>query len=528
MSERILVASIALLFAGPLLGQAIPDSQRQNPWFEDGQNHVDRRLEAQVQQSATSRAKNVILFVGDGMGISTLSAARIFGGQMLGGSGEESSLSFEQFAHTALVKTYNVDAQIPDSSGTMTAMMSGVKTNAGVVGVNASVVMGNCRQVPGNEIVSALDLAELKGLATGVVSTARITHATPAATYAKSANRGWEDISDQPANVIEQGCEDIASQLVNFEKNLASRFPDAEIDGIDVVLGGGRRHFLPENPASDLFPLFGQSSGDRTDGRNLIAEWQQSYPEGQYLFDAMSLDALDTSTSTRVFGLFSSSHMQYAAERAGADSTQPSLSEMVSKAIEILRNDPTGYLLVVEAGRIDHAHHAGNAHGALNETLELSNAVQRAQEMTNPSDTLIMVTADHSHVLTFAGYPKRGNPILGKVVYPGGVDVALAEDGLPYTTLGYANGPGFRDYGDNTNPDKTYADPIAAGRRNLLTVNTESPGFHQEALVPLMAETHGGEDVVVHATGAGAFRVQGTIEQNLVFHVIDQALELTQ
>ncbi len=200
----------------------------------------------------------------------------------------------------------------------------------------------------------------------------------------------------------------------------------------------------------------------------------------------------------------------------------------VIQAIEVLDNNPNGFLLIVESGRVDHAHHSGNASSALNETLELSRAVTTAKELTSADDTLIMVTADHSNVMTFAGYPRRGNPILGKVVAKGGVSPALAGDGLPYTTLGYANGPGFRDYGDNTDPDRTYSDEVVGDRQNIESVNTEAPGFHQEALVPLAAETHGGEDVTLHATGAGAFRVQGTIEQNVVFHVMDQALGLTQ
>ncbi|MCB2388025.1 alkaline phosphatase, partial [Thalassolituus alkanivorans] len=96
-------------------------------------------------------------------------------------------------------KTYNVDAQTPDSAGTMTAMMSGIKTDAGVIGVDEDVVRSDCSTVAGNEVVTALELAEIKGLSTGVVSTARITHATPAATYAHAADRNWEDNSDMPA-----------------------------------------------------------------------------------------------------------------------------------------------------------------------------------------------------------------------------------------------------------------------------------------------------------------------------------------
>ena len=528
MSLKLMLSAASLALPASLMAQAIPESQQQNPWFGDGQQNILNRLQSQAQLQPEGRAKNVVLFVGDGMGIPTLTAARILGGQRAGGSGEQASLSFEDFPNSAWVKTYNVDAQIPDSAGTMTAMMSGVKTNAGVVGVNANVSSGNCLQQPGNELVSALDLAEIKGLATGVVSNTRITHATPAATYAKSASRAWESNAEQSADVVEQGCEDIASQLINFEQNLETAFPNADVNGIDVVLGGGRRSFLPADATADLTATFGQATGARTDGRNLIDEWQQRYPAGRYLFDEATLDALDTEASSNVMGLFSDSHMQYEADRAANAGQQPSLSKMVGKAIELLDNNPNGFLLVVEAGRVDHAHHAGNAHGALDETLELSRAVQAAVNMTSVEDTLILVTADHSHVMTFAGYPARGNPILGKVVSQGGVSPALAEDGLPYTTLGYANGPGFRDYGNNTNPDRTYQDAVLAGRQDLNAVDTQEPGFHQESLVPLAAETHGGEDVSVHAVGPGAYRVHGTMEQNVIFHVMDKALGLTQ
>ncbi len=528
MIAKLVLSAQLLALSGPLLAQALPAHQLQSPWYRDGQTHIAERLSTQEQSAGTAKARNVILFVGDGMGISTLSAARILGGQRAGNTGEEASLSFERFVHSALVKTYNADAQIADSAGTMSAMMSGIKTNAGVLGVNASVLRGNCRLVAGNAMVSALDLAEIKGMATGIVTTTRVTHATPAATYAKSADRGWEDNSDLRADVIEQGCEDIASQLINFEENLEKRFPNADVDGIDVVFGGGRRHFLPDTADDVQSYLYGQDTGDRTDRQNLIAQWQEKYTDAQYVFDKRGLDALRQNTRGPVLGLFSDSHMRYEADKTSDEGVQPTLTEMVGSAIKLLQNNTNGFLLVVESGRIDHAHHAGNAYNALNETLELSRAVSLAQQMTQAADTLIIVTADHSHVMTFSGYPKRGNPILGKVVSAGSSSPVLADDNLPYTTLGYANGPGFKNYGDNNNADRAYNDPIVGGRHNLALVDTQAPGFHQEALVPLIAETHGGEDVSVHATGPGAFRVQGTLEQNVIFHIIDKALGLTQ
>jgi alkaline phosphatase len=201
---------------------------------------------------------------------------------------------------------------------------------------------------------------------------------------------------------------------------------------------------------------------------------------------------------------------------------------MTKKAISILDNNPNGFFLSVESGRIDHSHHAGSAYGALTDTIAFSDAIAIADEMTNDSDTLIVVTADHGHVFTIAGYPKRGNPILGKVVGVGATEPTLAADEQPYTTLGYTNGRGFRDLGDMvTNADASYEFPIDAGRKSLIDIDTTSAGFHQEALVPLTSETHSGEDVGIYAKGPGAFLLNGTNEQNMIYHVIDFASNLT-
>ena len=502
---------------------AIIENTRSNPWYSDAEAKIAATTQANLNRGA---AKNVILFVGDGMGISTVTAARILAGQLKGQSGEENNLSFDLFPYTGLAKTYNVDAQTPDSAGTMTALISGVKTDVGVIGVNENIVRGDCTTVAGNELVTALELAEIAGKSTGILSTARITHATPAATYAKSADRDWEDDGDMPAAAISAGCEDIASQLINFEPNLEARINGVDVDGIEVVMGGGRRSFLPKDATFNSPDAVSSVEGDRTDGRDLTAEWKTRYPSGHYIFDQTSFDAIDTESTSKVLGLFNESHMQYEADRGNDVAGEPSLSEMTEKAIKILDNNDNGYFLMVESGRIDHAHHAGNAYNALNDAVELSEAVAKAAELSNSDDTLIIVTADHSHVFTIAGYPKRGNPILGKVVGIGSNSPSLAADGTPYTTLGYTNGLGFRDLGNETDADEAYNQAIDAGRKNLSQIDTQAPGFHQEALIPLGSETHAGEDVGVYASGPGAALVSGTNEQNMVFHVMNYAADL--
>jgi len=498
-----------------------------NSWYLEAEANIEATRANFTRLAATrGGAKNIILFVGDGMGVSTLTASRILEGQQKGMPGEENKLSFENFPFVGLAKTYNVDSQTPDSAGTMTAMMAGVKTDKGVIGVDEDIVRGDCSSVLGNELTNALELAEISGMATGIISTARITHATPAATYANSADRNWEDVSDMPQDAIDAGCKDIADQLVNFEANLEARYAGLNVDGIDVIMGGGRRHFLPKDANFNSPDAVSSIEGDRTDGRDLTAEWKAQYPTGTYIFAQAGFDAINTETTDKVFGLFNESHMQYEADRSNDIAGEPSLSEMTEKSVKILDNNANGFFLMVESGRIDHAHHAGSAYGALTDTIELSKAVQAAIDNTNPEETLIIVTADHGHVFTIAGYPKRGNPILGKVVSVGETEPELATDGLPYTTLGYTNGKGFRDLGDEKNADKTYDSDAVTGRVDLTNINTMATGFHQESLVPLGSETHSGEDVAIFASGPGAHLVNGTNEQSIIFHIMDFAGDL--
>ena len=493
---------------------------QENPWFVAGQSTVRSRGEMLRE---TEPAKNVILFVGDGMGISTVTAARIYAGQQQGMSGEENLLSFEKFPFTGLSKTYNVDAQTPDSAGTMTAMMSGVKTDAGVIGLAESAERGLCHRVE-DEVPSALLLAELAGKKTGIVTTARLTHATPAATYAYSSERDWEDISDMPEAAVEAGCEDIASQFLSFRQRTLQDYGVA-VDGIELAFGGGRRHFLPDDVQSNTPDARSAIEGDRTDGRNLMEEWKAQNPQGQLVIDEEGFNQL---SSTPVLGLFEEAHMRFEADRNQDTLGEPSLSQMTEKAIQLLSGSDEGFFLMVESGRIDHAHHAGNAFNALNETREFSDAVALAEAMTSSEDTLIIVTADHSHVFTIAGYPKRGNPILGKVVAPGETEPTKAGDGLPYTTLGYMNGRGHHHLGGETDADVVYDEPINVGRQDISSLDTTAAGYHQEALIPRSSETHGGEDVAIYASGPGSALVSGVNEQNVIFHVMDRAAGLSK
>jgi len=499
-----------------LLAMATPwaMAEGQQSWVNDGKAAL--KAAKRLQQTG-NRAKNVILFVGDGMGISTITASRIFEGQQKGIDGERNQLSFETLPYLALSKTYSANQQTPDSAPTMTAMITGVKTNDGEISVNQSVARGETNHaiIQANQLETLLEKAELSGLATGIVSTARITHATPAATYAHISDRNWEYNGKLPPAAVNTGVKDIAVQLVE-------RFGKGGIgDGLEVVLGGGRQNFLP-NTVQD--PEYPNKAGRRTDGRNLIAEYEQKFGVNM-VWNKTQFDAINPQSTHRLIGLFEPSHMQYEHDRPKDKAGEPSLAEMTVKAIAVLDNNRKGYFLMVEAARIDHASHAGNAYRTLIDTVALSDAVRQAIQTVDMRETLIVVTADHSHTLTIGGYPKRGNPILGKVVPPGETEPVLAKDGAPYTTISFANGTGYHV---DVAGDDVYEHDVHNGRiEDMSTVDTTDPDFHQEVLVPLSGgETHAGEDVAIYAGGPNAHLFHGVQEQSYIYYVMEDALRL--
>ncbi len=496
------------------------DPRHHDPWFRSGQRALER---ARSLTPASPPAHNVVLFLGDGMDGTTITAARILAGQLRGETGEENLLAFERLPHVALLKTYNTNMQVPDSAGTMTAILSGVKTKAGVLGVSDAVVHGDAASVAAARVPTLVEEAAARGMAAGIVSTARITHATPAAAYAHAPDRDWEDDSELPQAARDLGFPDLARQLVDASGML------------QVVLGGGRRHFLPREAADPEYP---EARGARRDGNDLLAEWQARHPGGRFVWNASGLAVLDPAQVGRVLGLFEPSHMAYEADRADDPGGEPSLAEMTDFAIRRLAREPLGFVLVVEAGRIDHGHHAGNAYRALHDTIALADAVEVALERTRGTPTLVVVTADHGHTLTFAGYPRRGNPILGTVVPPerAGTPAGPMRDagGKPYATLGYANGPGHlapttvQPAGPKHYPHFSrgpFETTGPAGERPELTnAQTTDPAYLQEAAVPLRTETHGGQDVTLFAGGPRAALFHGVQEQSYVYHAIRGAL----
>ena len=454
--------------------------------------YVQRQI---ARQRIEGPARNLIIFIGDGMGVGTITAGRIFEGEQKGRDGESLVAALDSLPYSALVKTYSTDFQVPDSAATATAIFTGTKTRSGTLGMAPSVVTDDCAASLGSPVATLFEQAADAGRATGIISTARITHATPAATYAHVANRDWENDAVLPDAAKAAGCRDIAQQLVNWKHG----------GGFDLMMGGGRANFLRADEADPEYP---DKTGVRADGQDLAAVWA-AQTGGHYIWNGAQFAGLPADGKP-VLGLFEPSHMQYDADRAEDPSNEPSIADMTRAAITRLSADPQGFVLLVEGGRIDHAHHAGNAYRALSDFAAMDEAVRTALSLTDPSDTMILVTADHSHVFTMSGYPPRGNPILG-TVNSGENKAPGTRDGKAYTTLGYMNGPGA---------------VAGASRPDPADVDTTAKDYLQQSLVPLGAETHSGEDVALKASGPGAYLVSGTMEQNAIYALMAHALGL--
>lgn len=480
-------------------GQVFKHSEKENDsefWLKAGRDAINQALKYEIN---TNKAKNAILFIGDGMSLSTITAARILYGQMLNQSGEEQQLSFERLNNIALIKTYNVDQQIPDSAATATAILSGIKTNFYTLGVNANVKLNetDCKKIHDNKVATIIKQAIDAGKSTGIVTNTRITHATPAAAYAHVSNRRWECDNNMPNN-IDSSCKDITRQLIEDDPG----------QKINVIMGGGRRCFFGSNTL-DFGP--NKTQGLRKDGKNLINQWidKRKANNHNYAFVNMTgdLKSLDTDNIDYLLGLFSYSHMNFEELRPESRDGEPSLKEMTEIAIKILSKNPKGYVLIVESGRIDHAHHENVASVALRETIMLSWAVQSALSMINQRDTLVGVTSDHAHALTINGLAPRGNPILGLSRFPEN------STKIPYTTLIYGNGPGHH---------QPRRDPLNGPN------SPDTPYYIQYAAIHQEEAFHDGSDVAIFASGPFAHLFQGVQEQSYIAHVFSYALCMGQ
>lgn len=295
---------------------------------------------------------------------------------------------------------------------------------------------------------------------------------------------------------------DIARQLVEEKPG----------KDMNVIFGGGRDFLGAPLPQIDKVKFKGgaDNSCNRTDKQNLVERFLNQFDNktnAKYVTNAAELVELNYDDIDHVLGLFANNHMSYDSIRDKESGGEPSLSEMTKAAINILNNkkNKKGYMLMVEGGKIDQAHHQNHARLALEEMVEFERAIEEAVKMTS-DDTLIIVTADHSHSMVFNGYPTRGNDILG---------MANKPEFEPYETIVYASGPGFYMHLAGNDSNTTFI-PL----NEFTPQQRAEPTYMHSSLIPMSDGTHSGEDVGVFATGPGSNLIQGVFEQNYIPYVI--------
>ncbi len=278
---------------------------------------------------AEQRSKNVILLIGDGLGVNQRIAASSYLGRPLEMDG----------GIKTLITTHSANSAVTDSAAAATALATGKKTNNGMLSISPD----------GKVLPTILERAGDLGMATGLVATSTITHATPAAFAAHRQNR-------------------------NDELGVALDF---FANKVDLLFGGGRELFLP--PAK---------GGKRTDGKDLIAEFQRA---GYYYLEQKA--QLEELKALPAIGLFTDAGFPYAIEN---DGTLPTMHDLTKKALELLSQSPSGFFLMVEGSQIDWTCHANDPAATLFEIVAFDEAVAEALDFakTHP-DTLVIVVGDH-------------------------------------------------------------------------------------------------------------------------------------
>ncbi|MBI2609003.1 MAG: alkaline phosphatase [Deltaproteobacteria bacterium] len=378
--------------------------------------------------------KNIVLFVGDGMGPTYVTATRLYLRE------KKQKLHLDTFKKIAIVQTFAADSVVTDSAASATAFACGVKTNNGVLGEDDTAVF---MQKDGKKVNSIVHFAKQKGMSVGLVTTTRITHATPAAFYAHTNSRDDE--------------QEIAHQLIK--------------SGVDVLLGGGLKYFTPEMQEELK---------------------KQNYTVVKTLEE---FNKIDSKKTQKLFGLLSDSHLAYELDRTSANIKEPSLTELVLKAHEVLKKNPKGYFLMVEGGRIDHAGHENDALRAIHDTIAFDKAIAAYQLVVTSKDTLVLVTADHeTGGLSINGYPNLGIGLFEHV--------KEGDKKLDYPVLTWATGPGFG---------------VKETAQGLFTEK-------QPAAFLRDYSAHSGVDVYLYGWGVGSEVVQGTLDNTDIFKIMKKAL----
>lgn len=458
-----------------------------------------------TNEKAKKRAKNVILFVGDGMSLQAREVARILSKGITEGKYND-LLNMEKLDNMALITTSGYDSIVTDSANSASAYATGHKSV-----VNAMGVYENCTKDPFDDpkVENIIELAKrTRGMATGIVSTANITDATPAAMLTHTRRRAEQNF--------------IAADMLD-----AKHRPD-------VIMGGGSRHFLP----------LGTPGSKRKDNVNVI----QSFEDLGYSFSGTKTELENTpATADKILGLYQLNNMNVYVDREVTKNAkvlkgfndQPGLVEMTQKAIDTLSKNPNGFFLMVEGACIDKQLHVLDWQRAAYDNIEMDKAVGVAQKFAaKDNDTLIIVVADHAHGASITG---TYHELDGKT----GREAVRTYADAKWPTFEDRDGDG---YPDNPDPSVTLAvqfanhpdcnenyrfkavptDPAIMGKDGKAIANPQISGELLRGDIPASAdqEVHSADDIVLNAGGPGSEYFKGVMDNTEVFFGMVRALGL--
>ncbi len=459
-------------------------------------------------------AKNVILFIGDGLSIAHRTAARILSQGIEGGK-FTGKLAIDDMPYMALLTTQGTDSIITDSANAAHAYTTGHKSCVNALGVYCSRAASTLDH-PRVDTITAL--AKRRGMAVGAVTNSEIEDATPAAMVAHTRRRS--DFND-----------------------IVKMYYDSKID---VLMGGGSPNFLPKSTA-------GSKRGDDVDYIDLFRQADYKIAISKSEMQA----AADDARTTRMLGLYNTGNVDGALDlkflKKGSVSKypdQPDVPEEMAAALKVLSRNKKGFVLMVESARIDKYSHSLDPERAIYDTIMLDVAVKQAKEWAkaNGNNTLILVTSDHSHAVSVIGTVNDEEP---------GVDMrdkveTYAEAGFPNYPAPDAQGyPGkvdvsrrlrmtFGAYPDHYDTFRPFMDgefvPTLRNADGLMVANEKYkavPGaVLREGNLPNKGArasnsgVHSGDDVVLTASGPGADKVHGQMENTELFRIMADALAL--
>ena len=386
------------------------------------------------------RPFGIILFIGEGLAPGRLAPTRAYAG------GAGTHLGLDSMPHVALLTNYSKDFAAPDQAAAATAIATGVRVANRAIAINGD----------GKPLRTIIELAREYGRATGLVTDAKLTDPTSAAFYAHPAD---------PYDV-----EKIAAEFVDGGK-------------IDIAMGGGAGQFLPAT-----------KRGERQDGRDLLLELRGNG------FDIVrtraELEAVPAWRRPKLFGAFNNAELAFV-NQVEERSQQPSLSDMVRRAIELLQYNAGGYLLVIDAGLMRKAAQDNNAERTLGQTIELDHAITVARNYAGARSTIIVCGDVAIGGMNLNGFPFRqdsGIALLG-----------LNSAGQPWIT--WATGPhGTKSYGAANIPSKA---PNEQPEEHL-----EPAALHTKSALPTV------DDVVAFGSGPGTEALEGVVDSTIIFKIL--------